>query len=325
MNLLITSVGRRTKLVEYFKNEFKEYGQIIVTDCDNTASAMYFADKSYIVPMITDVNYIDKLIEICKKEDIEAIITLIDPELSLLADNIDKFQKIGVKLIVSNKEVTELCFDKYLMYKFLEKNGFNCAKTYIDLEEFIVDFNLKNIELPVFLKPRKGSASINANKINDIETLKAVFNCYPDMLIQEFLDGQEYGVDVYTDMVSQGIVSIFIKEKIKMRAGETDKAISIKDQRLIELINDFVNKLGTVGPIDIDVFKLKGEYYISEVNPRFGGGYLLAYECGNNFPKFILNNLKEQANTQEIGNYEEGIYMFKYENVIVKKDCDLIY
>src|SRR5690606_16998858 len=125
---------------------------------------------------------------------------------------------------------------------------------------------------------------------------------------------------VYIDMITGETVSIFLKQKIKMRAGETDKSVSIKDDNLFGLIKEFVGKAGFRGIIDIDIFKVNGEYYISEVNPRFGGGYPHAYECGINVPKLILNNLNGIINEKSIGEYYEGIYMMKYNEVKIIKN-----
>ena len=134
-------------------------------------------------------------------------------------------------------------------------------------------------------------------------------------MIQEFLHGQEIGADVYIDMVSGDVVSIFTKKKIKMRAGETDKAVSFKDPALFALIEKFVQEAGYRGQIDIDIFEIDGKYYISEVNPRFGGGYPHAYEAGCDHMKLILNNLQGKANPKRIGFYDENVYMMKYNEV----------
>ena len=100
-----------------------------------------------------------------------------------------------------------------------------------------------------------------------------------------------------------------------MRAGETDKSVSFKDEKLFALVKDFVKSAGYRGQIDIDIFEIDGEYYISEVNPRFGGGYPHAYESGCNHMKMIVSNLKGIKNEVEIGNYDENIYMMKYNEV----------
>lgn len=138
-------------------------------------------------------------------------------------------------------------------------------------------------------------------------------------MIQEFLDGQEIGADVYIDMVSHETVSIFTKKKLKMRAGETDKAVSFKYEKLFSLIKRFAKDAGYNAQIDIDIFDVDGEYYISEVNPRFGGGYPHAYECGCDHMNLILNNLNGIANKKSIGAYDDGIYMMKYNEVMTKR------
>ncbi|SQC08429.1 carbamoyl phosphate synthase-like protein [Clostridium perfringens] len=318
MNILITSCGRRTQLIKYFKNEFKGIGNVVVTDCDELAPALYFADKFYITSRINNKNYIDNLIEICKKEEIKGIMSLIDPELSLLAKNKEKFEEIGVELIGSDYETTELCFDKYEFFKFLNKNNFKCAKTYISLNKFKEDYEIGRIKFPVFIKPRNGSASLGINKVNSMEYLELIYKIFPDMIIQEFIKGQEYGVDCYIDLTSNEVISIFAKKKIRMRAGETDKAISIKDKKLFNIILKLVKKLNLKGAVDIDIFENNGEWVISEINPRFGGGHLLAYECNENYPSFIINNLSGKKNVPCIGNYKEGKYMLKHDTLLIK-------
>ena len=142
---------------------------------------------------------------------------------------------------------------------------------------------------------------------------------YDNLMIQEYMDGTEYGVDVYVDIISKKIISIFIKKKLLMRAGETDKAVSVKNNKLFKLIDNFVKQAGFVGQIDIDVFEKNGNFYISEVNPRFGGGYPHAYECGCNFPKYMIQNMMGICNESDIGNYDENIYMMKYLDVLIEK------
>ncbi len=136
-------------------------------------------------------------------------------------------------------------------------------------------------------------------------------------MIQEYLDGQEIGADVYIDMISGEVVSIFTKKKIKMRAGETDKAVSFKDEKLFELIRKFVSEAGYRGQIDIDIFDIDGEYYISEVNPRFGGGYPHAYACGADHMTLIRNNLAGNTNERHIGEYQTGKVMMKYNEIMI--------
>ena len=139
MNVLILSVGTRNKIVQYFKRAFKGVGSIVATDMSNLAPALYEADKYYIVPRMTDEGYINVIFDICKKENISAVLSLIDPELSLLAKNKEEFKKIGVTVIGSSYELCELCLNKWEMFKWLSNHGYKCAKTYIDRNMFYKD------------------------------------------------------------------------------------------------------------------------------------------------------------------------------------------
>lgn len=194
-------------------------------------------------------------------------------------------------------------------------NGYKCARSFMNFEEFTTS----DVSYPVFIKPARGSASIAISKADDEKTARLLFEQRDGMMVQEFMKGQEIGADVYIDMISGEVVSIFTKKKIAMRAGETDKAVSFKDDKLFELISKFAKEAGFRGQIDIDIFDINGEYFISEVNPRFGGGYPHAYECGCDHMKLIVNNLKGEVNEKNIGGYDEGVYMMKYNEVAIRK------
>lgn len=318
MNILILSAGTRNKVVQYFKKEVGTDGKVVATDCSNLAPAVYDADKFYLVPRITAPGYLEHILEICKKEHIDGVFSLIDPELSLLAKEKDRFLEIGAVPIVSPYDLVETCFDKFRMYQLLRQMQIPTAKCFMEKELFYQALAEGEISYPVFLKPVKGSASININKVNSKEEVDLLFSLYDDLMIQEYMDGQEYGADVYIDMISGKCTSIFVKKKIKMRAGETDKSVSFKDEKLFSMLRDFVERCGFRGMIDIDIFDMNGTYYISEVNPRFGGGYPHAYACGVNMPKQVLVNLSGKENEVTIGNYMESICMMKYNEIAVK-------
>ena len=318
MNILILSAGTRNKVVQYFKKAVGTQGTVIATDMSELAPAVYEADKFYKVPRMTDQGYIDVIFDICKKEEINGVLTLIDPELSLLAKHKDEFAKMGVTVIGSSYELCERALDKMEMFDWLTAHGYKCAKSYVDKEKFYADVAAGAITYPVFVKPVRGSASVAISKVYDRDTVELLFAHNDNLMIQEFLDGQEIGADVYIDMISGEVVSIFTKKKIVMRAGETDKAVSFKDEKLFDLIEKFARESGWSGQIDIDIFDVNGEYYISEVNPRFGGGYPHAYECGCDHMTLILNNLSGKKNVKNIGAYDDGVYMMKYNELLIK-------
>ena len=317
MNILILSCGTRNKVVQYFRENLNGSGKVVATDCSNLAPALYEADVHYIVPRMVDDGYIDVIFDICKKEQIDGVLSLIDPELSLLAENTAKFAELGVTVIGSGYDLCEMSLDKYEMYRWLRDHGYKCGRSYMDKAEFYRDLDAGLIDFPVFVKPARGSASISISKVHDREELEFLLSREEGLMIQQFLNGQEIGADVYIDMVSGEVVSIFTKKKLKMRAGETDKALSFRDDKLFALIRKFAVEAGYRGQIDIDIFEINGEYYISEVNPRFGGGYPHAYESGANHMELVINNLKGIANTSRIGQYRDGTYMMKYNELKV--------
>lgn len=317
MNVLILSAGTRNKIVQYFRNALSGLGTVIATDMSPLAPALYEADKHFIVPRMTDPNYLDVIIGICKSEHVDGVLSLIDPELSLLAEHDQEFASIGTRVIGSSFELCELSLDKMAMYRWLSTHNYRCAKSWDSLEEFETAYSAGEVDLPVFVKPVRGSASIAISKVADPETLRILWNHSDGLMIQELLDGQEIGADVYIDLLTGKVVSIFTKKKLRMRAGETDKSVSFKDERLFEFIERFVIEAGYRGQIDIDLFDVNGEWYISEVNPRFGGGYPHAYECGCDHMRLIANNLMGHDNDSRIGSYDEDVYMMKWNEVSI--------
>jgi carbamoyl-phosphate synthase large subunit len=318
LNILILSAGTRDKVVQYFKKEIGNNGKIIATDCSNLAPAVYDADAFYLVPRITAPGYLDVILDICKKEKITGVFSLIDPELSLLAKEREKFLAVGATPIISDYELVETCFDKYRMFELLKRMNSPTGKCCMDKEKFYQAVQRGEISYPVFVKPVRGSASIHINKVNSAKEVEVLFDLYDDLMIQEYMDGQEYGADVYIDMLSGKCTDIFVKKKIKMRAGETDKSVSYKNEALFSMIKNFVEECGFRGMIDIDIFDMGGTWYISEVNPRFGGGYPHAYACGVNMPAALLRNLAGEENEVRIGNYRENISMMKYNEIAIR-------
>ncbi|MFS0750383.1 ATP-grasp domain-containing protein [Oceanobacillus sp. 1P07AA] len=317
MNILISSAGRRVKVVQYFKENLnKVNGKVITVDCDTKAPALYFADDKDIIPRVDDKNYLDKLINICEKYKVDAILSLIDPELEILAANRKVFDDLNVKLILSPLEMLVIGYDKLAMYDYLLKKDIPCVPTFNNIE--IVEEKIKQnlLDFPFIIKPQKGSASIGIELANNVEELKTIFAKEDNLIIQPFYKDKEFGIDVYIDLLDGHLVDIFIKEKISMRSGETDKSIAIHNSKITSLIKDFVIKTNFKGQIDIDCFEYKGNYYISEINPRFGGGYPHAHEAEVNFVEYIIRNLNDRVNKKYTSyNYEVGSIMMKYDDV----------
>ncbi len=326
MNYLMLSVGRRGELMKDFRSSMEEGSRIIATDNSPYAPALYFADKQYIVPRIDDPIYIDTILDICRKEQINAVTTFIDPEIMLLAENRERFTELGVEVLAPYTETAKLCFDKYEMFKYLRENGIRTAMTWGTFEEVKAALDAGEVVLPVFVKPRTGSGSVGARKVMDLETLHAAFEQDPSLIAQELMTGEgcfDLDADVYVDTINHKPVAIFSKRKISTTIGGANKTISFKDQKLLDFAQEALSKFKFNGPIDADFFYKNGEYYLSEVNPRFGGAYLHAYGAGVDFIKLIDRNLQGLENEVQIGNYEEGVVMMMYDSVVIKKNGEL--
>ena len=326
MNYLMLSVGRRGELMKDFRASMENGSSIIATDNSPYAPALYFADKRYIVPRIDADNYLDIILNICKEEKIDAVTTFIDPEIMLLAQNRVKFASIGVEVLAPFEETAKLCFDKYEMFRYLEKCGVKTPKTWGTYKEVRKAIDDGETSFPVFVKPRCGSGSVGARRIDDNESLYAAFRIDKTLIAQEMMTGEgcvDLDADVYFDTITHEPVAIFSKKKISTTIGGANKTISFKDEKLFRFICDAFKHFKFNGPIDADFFFKDGEYYLSEVNPRFGGAYLHAYGAGVDFIKLIENNLRGRANESIIGQYEEDVVMMMYDSVVIRKKKDL--
>lgn len=318
MNFLFCSVGRRAELIKVFKKSLDADDLIIATDNSALAPALYLADKQYLVPRVDDSMYIDVLLSICKEEKIRAITTFIDPEIEILAKNRSRFSDIGVELLLPYEETASLCFDKFKMYQYLKGCNILTPLTFGNIRDFKKAFKLDEISFPVFMKPRTGSGSVGAGKVHSMEELEYRYNQDPTLIIQEFMDGLDLDVDVYIDIHSHQAVSAFSKKKLETKIGGASKAVSFKDPSLFTFITNIIDYFKFCGPIDMDFFYHNGKYYLSEINPRFGGAYLHAYGAGVDFIKLIKNNLNGITNESAFGEYSDGVVMMMYDSVIIE-------
>jgi carbamoyl-phosphate synthase large subunit len=329
MNLLVTCVGRRCELIDYFRKELNPVSsKVIAVDITEFAPALYHADKHYILKKDFDNldPYVDQLIDVCKKENATHIITLIDPEMSLFVDKRRIFEDNNIQLILSSDDIIEKTFDKYKFY--LEfKDTLNVLPTCDTRESARRSLEEGRLKLPLIAKPRCGSSSIGLNVLhylNEFQTLK--YNHKYHYIFQERFECKELGLDVYFDMISGKVVSVFMKEKVSLRSGETDKAVSVFREDVLAEIKKFEAHGGFRGPIDMDIFigNDDGKVVINEINPRFGGGYPMGHNCGVNFMKLILNNMRGVENQPLEPDYKLGVKMMKH-NQLLLKDGDNIY
>lgn len=303
MNILFTCAGRRRYLLEYFKEVIGESCKIVATDTQLSAPALAVADVKIQVPRVYEDDYIPKTLEICKKQKINVLISLNDLELPILSGHKAEFESIGVKVIVSDPIVIDICFDKYKTAQFIESLGLKTPKTYIDYNEAVAAIKVGELHFPLILKPRWGSGSIGLEFVDDFEELEMVYKLDRKkvmksilatasvddnfLLIQEVIKGPEYGLDIANDL--NGVYrGVSVKQKLAMRSGETDKAITVDNATIRDIGATIGKTLKHIGNLDCDILELDGEYYVLELNPRFGGGYPFSHEAGVNMPKAIV-------------------------------------
>lgn len=307
MNILFTCAGRRTYLLKYFKEQLGCDGLIVGTDMQLTAPALTAADVKVQVPAVYAEDYIDRTLDICRKHDIKALICLNDLELPILADNKERFEQIGVKVIVSDKSVIDICFDKFKTAQYVESLGLGTPKTFVRYYEAIRAIQNGDLQFPLVLKPRWGSGSIGIEFVNTVEELEEVYAMLLKkvkksilatasqgeeyILIQQKIEGQEYGIDVMNDL-NGNHRAVSVKKKLAMRAGETDKAQTVDNAEIRAIGRTLGENLRHIGNLDVDVFEKDGKYYVLELNPRFGGGFPFSYEADVNFPKALIEWLK---------------------------------
>lgn len=304
MNILFTCAGRRTYLLKYFKEQLGPNDKIIGADMQLTAPALSAADVRVLVPAVYDERYVDALLEICENNKVDVLISLNDLELPILADKRELFDAVGTTLLVSSPEVIDICFDKLRTSKYVQSLGLRSPKTYSNLVDALAALNSGNVQFPLVIKPRWGSASIGIEFVDNVEDLRIVYELIKRkirkgilgeasqhdenfILIQEKITGKEFGLDIINDLNGEN-VSVSVKQKLAMRSGETDKATTVDNAELRQIGETIGSNIGHIGNMDCDILEMDGKYYVLELNPRFGGGFPFSYEAGVNLPKAII-------------------------------------
>ena len=322
MNILLTSVGRRAYIIDYLRDIYKELGlkgSIIATNSDMNTTAMAVADKAFESPLIYDEAYIPFLLDICQKEKIDILISLFDIDLMILARNKKKFETLGVKAIVSNEDVINICNDKFEMLTYLDKIKLPVPENYLDLNEALkyADFDKKTY----ILKPRWGMGSLSIyeaeNKIElevlyekakrSIQKSYLRFESNADLnraiMIQEKIKGDEYGLDIFNDLEGKNL-SVTVKKKFAMRSGETDIARVIYNKHLKDIGKKIGKNLKHIGNLDMDIIFTGEKAYIIDMNARFGGGYPFTHNAGVNELEAIIKLCKnEEPNNLAVKKY----------------------
>ncbi len=305
MNILLTSVGRRAYMVKYFQEALAGNGLVHVCNSDDLTVAFQYADRSVISPLIYDDGYIPFLLNYCKENQIDLLLSLFDMDLLMLSKHKKEFAAVGTRVIVSDEKFVSICNDKWKTYLFLKKNGFAVPKTYLSMDEVLGDLKSGSIHYPIIVKPRFGCGSIAMSVAEDEESLlyyfarntRAVDRTYlkyesdaveDKIIFQEYLHGQEYGVDCINDL-DGNFVEAVVKKKLAMRAGETDIAETVDHPAIYATAKRLAELSRHVANVDMDVFLVDGVPYVLEMNARFGGGYPFSHMAGCDLPRAIVD------------------------------------
>lgn len=313
MKLLFTSVGRRVELIQSFRDAAKQYGielTIYGADLTDTAPALFFCDKKVQICRIKDSNYIPSLLKLCNDESIDALIPTIDTDLLILSQNKAKFEKIGTKVFISNEDKIKICRDKRTTALFFDSIGLKSPMP-------VDDYRKYSGEYPAFIKPKDGSSSINAYKVNNFLELEIYAKEVPNYIVAPFIEGVEYTVDAFCDYDGN---PIFITPRIRLavRSGEVLKTQISQDKKIIEESKKIINEFKPCGAITIQLIRQNntGEDFFIEINPRFGGGAPLSMKAGANSAAELIKTLKGEKSEYVSGAAEDGAIYSRFDQSV---------
>lgn len=306
MKILFTSVGRRVELMQAFRQAAEELNvdlTIIGADITESAPALYFCDETRIVCRIKDENYIPQLLNICKEDGVDCLIPTIDTDLLLLAENKGRFEAIGTKVLISAVDKVQLCRDKRFTADYFISLGLKSPQPTDDVDAY-------NMGYPAFIKPKDGSSSVDAYKVNNEKDLRTYASKIDDYIIQPFISGREFTIDIFCDY-NGNPVFITPRERLAVRAGEVLKTQICQDDVMIEEMKTLIADYKPCGQITVQLIQdeVTGDNYYIEINPRFGGGAPLSIKAGADSAKAVIKMLNgEKLLYQEKAAKNRAIY-----------------
>lgn len=288
LRILVTGVGRRVELLEAFRQaalELKVNLKLYGADMTGTAPALAYCDFTRKVCSMKEERYISELIDICMTDKIHLVLPTIDTDLLPLAQNMKKFEHAGTKVLISELDKITICRDKNNTGKFFEACGLKAPKTCNNYREYAGGY-------PCFIKPKDGSSSKNTFKVENMEELAFYAAKIKDYIIQPFIEGREFTIDIFCDFYGNPIY-ITPRERVQVRAGEVLKTQICMDEVMLEESRQLIRQFKPCGPITVQLIQekhTKENYYI-EINPRFGGGAPLSMKAGAKSAKALLQLL----------------------------------
>lgn len=317
IHILFTGVGRRVELMQAFRQAANHINVILKlygADMSGTAPALAFCDYTRKVCGMRDVDYIPQLLKICEADHIDLLIPTIDTDLMVLSQNSAKFDEIGTKVLISKPDKIAICRDKNYTADYFESCGLKAPRT-------VNDYQFYQGPYPCFIKPKDGSSSINAFKVENESELKVYAEQIEDYIIQPFIEGTEYTVDIFCDYEGN---PVFITPRIRVavRAGEVLKTEISMDEKIIEESRKLIAGFKPCGPMTVQLIRQSstGDDYYIEINPRYGGGAPLSMKAGARSAEAVLKLLAGEtiAYNQEIADH--AVYSRFDQSVCISED-----
>ncbi|MBQ8100869.1 MAG: ATP-grasp domain-containing protein [Paludibacteraceae bacterium] len=326
MNVLLTTAGRRSYIVDYFK-QCNGVGKVYAANSAYTI-ALQRADGYLITPLIYDDEYIPAIINYCKENDICVVLSLFDVDLLVLAKHRNDFEQANIRLILASKEFVEVCNDKWKTYEFLIQNGLPSPKTYNNLLAVTEAINNGDISFPLILKPRWGMASLSIYRVENMNELKVltqkckreIFSSYLKyesgmtkdfpIIYQELISGEEYGLDVLNDL-DGNYIKTFAKQKVTMRSGETDLGRTTASKPFESYTKQIAAHSHHEGLLSVDCIKNDNGIFFIEFNCRISGHYPLSYLAGFNYPQIVVDWINGREFNKENIQFQEELYIIK--------------
>ncbi|MDP7635999.1 MAG: ATP-grasp domain-containing protein [Phycisphaerae bacterium] len=303
------------ELLDAFRRAMEELdlsGKLVATDITLASPACHKADAAEVVPNAGRLEYIPALVEIVKKHDISLVVPMTDLDLRSLARQKEHFQENGCTVMVGSEKHITLCQDKARTNEILPKAGLSTIRTMS-----LAKFRTRPF-YPCFIKPIRGSASVGTSVIHNKKELKAHIATFGElMIVQEYVPGQEYTIDVYRSRDGK-VRCVVPRQRLVVRSGEVEKGITIKDKQLIKSATTLAGMLGDIwGVLCCQCRRHPGnEPRFFEINPRFGGGSPLSIAAGANLPLYLLQEVLGEPITAEIGDFTDRLMMLRYDQAI---------
>ena len=312
VNILFTSAGRRVELLWAFRNAYKSlglHGRIVALDANSLAPSLLVADRSYLVPPLSSQEYIPRLVSICRKEQIRLVFPLIDPDITMLAENLDVIKKTEAEVVVISKESVAITTDKWLTKEFFNRIGVPNPCSWLP-----EDIDPETVSYPLFIKPRCGSAGKDSFKVENADQLNFFVKYVRQPIIQEFLSGPEITNDVICDLKGK-VLAVVSRERIEVRSGEVSKGVTIYDEKITNTCIRIVEALGGKGQITIQCIMKNGTPQFTEINARFGGGAPLGIASGCDAPRWLLAQAAGlSVDIPPLGSYKVGLYVTRFDD-----------